>query len=382
MDCLIKANDDSNLLRILEYAMIMTKIIHHLIISSLSSIFDNGKRCNNKEMNQNTNNNSEEFEARKSIDRVFELFLEYIPLLCKHLRESSFRQSTRNVSTMNDNSIDDSIKALLGEFYSLVVEAQKAHAISFSRFLDPFLTLFYSEIEWMASMKQVEVKFAIPQIMFLANVISCSHYEPDESMNESMQTWRSEVTTGDHTRRAITSQGDICIDPNSVNNAVQNVWRKFLTIERIHNLVDLCLYYMTLNQSHLTAWIDDSESFYFERLNASAEEDIIACAQLMYIAMLESKCKPIVLDKISSYICRGDEQLNAASFESENTTDGQNYESILFWDTVYTATGLSLDSLKSGGFDLNNWFASTLSQVINILFTRKKSLQVCNIDGF
>ena len=383
---------------ILQYAIVMTKITHHLILSSLSSLPMNKK---NSSQQLGSDINTAEIEVNKAVDNVFELLLEYIPLSCKQLRENSHNTTHMNNSNNGPNgtsttnqSIHDNLKELLEEFYRLVVATQKYHPISFSRYIGPFLTLFYNEIEQMVLLSKASnsnvtsvnnngttaiaepLLFAIPQITFFANVISCSHYIPDENSNESMEAWRSSST---NTQRVISSQGDLKIDPLSVNSAVQNVW-SFLTMERVKVLVDVSLFFITLRDSHLAEWADDPESFYIERKNAVTDDDVISCAQNMYLSLLESKCcKPIVLEKISSLLLRVDDQLRAAHFESGaggGNLNEINISSVLFWDAAYTAIGLSLHDLKLIGLDVNNWFESSLSQVIKVLMAPQQN-EVC-----
>ena len=272
----------------------------------------------------------------------------------------------------------------------MIVSTQKLHPISFSRFLNPFLLLFYTDIETMVLRKDiivVEPMFVIPQMMFMANVLSCSHYIPDEVANESIVTWRSERTstttttttnttaTNHTTRRAITTQGDVTIDPLSVRDAIQNVG-SFFTIERIQRLVDASIYFMSFyNESHLAAWSDDPEMFFFERMHAVAEDDIISCAQNLYLSLLESsaECKAIVVEKIISLVHRVDDQIQAAIFEARIQTR-QNLPYIAFWDAVYTTIGLSLHTLQSFHIDINNWFQSTIAQSIRILLEPQQSM--------
>lgn len=369
LEYLTKA-DSGHLEIILKYATIMTKILNHLILSSLSSLVDN------KGSNSDDKMSDVESSATNAIYNVFKLLLEQIPLLRKHLQEVNDHQSD-GLDTDQHNQINGDITTLLGEFYALVVAAQRAHPIAFARFLYPFLTLFYTEIDTMASTKKVEPLFAIPQMMFLANVISCSHYDPDETSNESMETWRSEVMTDENTRRVISTHGDICIDPNSVNSAIKSVWSQFLTSERIQNLVDLSLFFMSLNDTHIADWSDDPESFYVERKNAVSEDDIISCAQNLYLSLLESKCRASVVQKLFSHLCRVEDQVRAAYAESGHSTCTENYAVITFWDSVYTAAGLSFDALKSCGVDINDWFVSSLSQVMQIILEPRQH-QVCS----
>jgi len=361
---------------VLEYATIMTKILRHLILSSLPSLVDGAQKVNNNRGqnldNGSANNKNQQFiqNTAKAIDNVFEMLLKYIPLSCNFLKE---RTSSHPFEHSND-TINDNIKELLEEFYTLVVTTQKAHPVAFSRFLSPFLNLFSKDLEQMVSNKETEPLFAIPQMTFLGNVISCPHYRPDQESNESMETYRNEVQNNG--KRAITSHGDVSIDTVCVNNSVKHVWTIFLTIERIHMLVDASLFFMMIKDSQLTDWYDDAESFYIERKNAVADDDVIASAQQLYLSLLESKCGSVVVEKLSSFINRLDEQIEAAHYESGLKAKDSNYSVVLFWDAIYTCIGLSLIALKQIiAFDINNWLSSRLSHVFKALMVEQSQHQ-------
>ncbi len=389
MELLTSESTGTNFLPVvLQYAILMTKILHHLILSSLPSLVVDGKAHKHNHSNEkddiNIDNDVNVIEkqrkienAARAIDSVFEMLLKYIPLSSNFLHERTTSQSLGGNSNSDDdiNTINESLKTLLDEFFALVVATQKAHPVAFARFLPPFLNLFSSNLEKVVSDKEMEPLFVIPQMMFLGNVISCSHYRPDEESNESMETYRTEVHNNG--RRAITSKGDVSIDPLSISNAVQHVWKVFLTIERIHMLVNVSLFFMMLKESHLADWSDDPESFFVERRDAVADDDMIACAQNLYLSLLESKCELAVVENISSFINRSEEQIEAAHRESGLKAQGGGDSVVLFWDSIYTCIGLSLSALKRNiGFDVNNWISSCLSHVFKALTMKQSQNQV------
>lgn len=356
----LKTSDAESLHLILGYTLAMSRILNHLILSSLSSLSDSLQTSQNKDM-------TESGDAKLAVDQVFQLLLEYIPMLCNCLlNKNSGNRDVGNFS--HDDDVVKQLKSLLTELHSMVVSNQKAHPLAFARYLPHFLTLFTKDLEMMVMNKDSEVFLVIPRMSFLANVISCPHYVPDGSINESLETWRNEVTRKDNTRHAISSKGDISIDPNSISAAVDYVWSKYLTVEQINKLVEISLNFMTLNEDMLSEWSNDPELFYIERRNANADDDMIACAQNLYLALLESKCREAVIGIIGSFLFRVDEQIKAVTIEVERGLDEDGYESIVYWDSVYTALGLSFDILKQAlNFDINNWFISCLSKVLQML---------------
>lgn len=355
----LKNSDAQNLPQILRYTLSMSKILNHLIQATLSSLSNAVKTSQNNDM-------IESMDARKAIDQVFQLLLEYIPLLCNRLYKKESLTGTGG-DGFNDDLLEQ-LKDLLAEFHSMVVLNQKTHPIAFARYLPPFLTLFAKDLEMMVVNNDTEAYLAIPRMKFLANVISCSHYEPDESNNESIETWKNEVTRDNNTRHAISSKGDVSIDPNSISAAIENVWSKFLTTEQTNSLVKTSLHFMTLSENLLNEWSNDGELFYIERKNANADEDVIACAQNLYLSLLESKCRETVIAGIAPFLFRVDEQIEAVNVEIEKRVEEVGYAPVLYWDAVYTALGLSLEALrKTLNFDVNNWFISSLSQVLKAL---------------
>ena len=81
----LEKSDVGQLPVILQYAIIMTKVVHHLILSSLSSLVDGSRQSATLSAgSENSDNNGN--TAAKAIDHVFELLLGYIPSSCNHLR--------------------------------------------------------------------------------------------------------------------------------------------------------------------------------------------------------------------------------------------------------------------------------------------------------
>ena len=355
----LKNSDVQNLPQILRYTLAMSKIVNHLIQATLSSLSNSVKTSQNNDIIEN-------IDARKAIDQVFQLLLEYIPLLCNRLYKKEGVTATGGYD-FNDDLIEQ-LKDLLTEFHSMVVLNQKAHPIAFARFLPPFMTLFAKDLEMMVVNNDTEAYLLIPRMTFLANVISCSHYEPNESNNESIETWKNEVTRTDNTRHAISSKGDVSIDPNAISTAIDSVWSTFLTTEQINSLVKTSLHFMMLREHLLNEWSSDAELFFIERKNANADEDVISSAQNLYLSLLESKCREMVIASIAPFLFRIDEQIEAVNIEVEKRIEEVGYAPVLHWDAVFTALGLSLEALRQTlNFDINNWFISSLSQVLKAL---------------
>jgi len=355
----LKIAESGSLTVVIEYATILAKIVHHLLLVSLSSLVDGARKGGSVYDLQET--------PAKAIDKVFGLLLSYIPLLRGHLVSKT---------TTDVNCINEGLKDLLKEFYELVVTTQKAHPIAFARFLCPFLELFYDDLEVMVSNNyQTESYLIIPQMTLLANVISCSYYTPEKSANEAVETFRSEIKTGHIESRAISSKGDVSINISAVESAVNSVWNDFLSLERIPNLVEISLFFMTLKESHLAEWAKNPEMFYIDRKNAVPEDDIISCAQNLYLSLVESKCVITVVEKIGAILLDTDAQLAAAQFEAGINTDSDALRSVVYWDAIYTSFGLSFNTFQQhSNFNVHQWFESSFILIIKALLEIPKQI--------
>jgi hypothetical protein len=323
----------------LQFVLAINRTIHLLLNFSLSSLVGTSLKT----------------PTRRTIDEVFTLVLKYIPLI----RDLRIRQH-ENL----DSKVAGDIESLLQELYQMVMDAQKLHPIVFSRYLGPFLHLFFSDLTEMASGNTfLSSEIAIPELLFLANVVQCSHYDPDEESNETMERLR--------TNSKITSRGDSSVGVNqSVQNVAHDVWNVFFTEERIDRLSDIALFFMQLQEDQISDWSSDSEAFYISREKSIADDDVIACSQHMYLSLAESrKGGMIVSKKLQIALENTDAQISCARAETVGIVNADD-RSIFVWDSIYTALGLSVHIVeKWSNFNFTLWVDSCLLKCLTIIIT-------------
>ena len=321
----------------LQFVLAINRTIHLLLNSSLSSLVGT----------------SFESPTISTIDEIFTLVLRYIPLV-RDLKYSG------NL----DTQILGETESLLQELYQMVMDAQKLHPLVFLRYLIPFLNLFFSDLtEMINGNSYLSSETTIPELLFLSNVVQCSHYDPDEDSNEAMVRLR--------TKSKITSRGDFSIDPNqSVQGVTHNVWNVFFTQERIDQLSEIALFCMQLQPEQISDWSSDAEAFSISRAQAIADDNIIACSQHLYLALAESRKGGIIVSKkLQLAIENTDAQISCARAEALGTTHPDD-RSIFAWDSIYTALGLSVHIVENWtNFNFDLWVDSCLLNCLTIIIT-------------
>ena len=190
-------------------------------------------------------------------------------------------------------------------------------------------------------------------------------------------------------RTAITANGDANIDISDVQNVVHNVWGVFLNHQRISILIDTAFFFMTLNTDHLQEWSADPESFYIARSNSVADDDVLACAQNLYLSLCEAESsQETIVKKVVSIMENTEAQMAAIRIEAGNIIDNSSStgfvggQSVLQWDTIYTAVGLSLSIIeKRSQLNLKAWLECVV-RYLKIITGRKNIVSVLLLFAF
>ena len=164
-------------------------------------------------------------------------------------------------------------------------------------------------------------------------------------------------------------------------------WSVFFTPERICDTIDIAMRFMTLDEERLLEWNEDPENYYTSELNRVAEDDLSACAQNLYLSLAESKIgRPLVAKKISEILEKVDEQMSAAQSESglKLHANESNYfgdQSVLFWDAIYTAVGLSVTILKEEAMlNINTWFEVCVYPCLKTILQGKNAVSYGSVS--
>ncbi len=187
-------------------------------------------------------------------------------------------------------------------------------------------------------------------------------------------------------KRSITAKGDVSLNLSSIQNAVSVVWRNFFTHERIRSIVDIAIrYLMPLSEGRLSEWVDHAESYFLEESNRIVECDQATCGQHLYLTLFESKVgKQIISKYVLSLLADIEGQLTAARLESRlqepSTPVRYAYDkTILLWDAIYTAVGLTSGIFDKGiHFDFNTWFLQCIVPCFRIIFESEIKVSVRN----
>lgn len=167
-----------------EMCLLLVRIIHHLLHSSLSTIMETPGGA-----------------AVAAVDEWMKLILDWSAAYLARGRQSP--GTNTNTPTR-----------LMELMWELVVEVQQAHPVAFGRYLEPFLSMYYNVLflgfdgtsgvddlrtflkyyeERIYQSSPISDELMIQSLRFLANIASCSHYVPDRETNAAVPVIQDEV---------------------------------------------------------------------------------------------------------------------------------------------------------------------------------------------
>lgn len=313
--------------------------------------------------------------------------------------------SSAFVSERYSASLTDALSSLCTELWDLVVDIQQAHPIAFGRFLEPFLRLYHNvvflEREETSSLREPHAflqyyqerimqtpllsdELTILALRFLASVASCSHYIRDETQNEAIPVIKSEVNAP---RTAITLKGDAQLHLSDVQQAVHAVWTRFFTSECVCNVVDLCVgSLMTMSKNRRVDWAANPETFFLSDEHRTAEDDVSAAAQTLFCGLVESLVgRQVVLPRLVALLDDSESQMQACKLEVATSTydsispSGDVHPSVVLWEALYTAAGLSASMLNDfDAWDFAAFYRRILSPSLSFLLSNNTGVS-CRI---
>ena len=328
-------------------------------------------------------------DAHAAVDQWMKLTLDCSSALLSELSSSS------------NSHVAKILPGLCVELWELVVDVQQAHPIAFGRFLEPFLIMFYnalflgkdgtvSFVEPQAYLRYYEERImqtsklpealTILALRFLANIVSCSFYIPDETENEAVAVIR---TDSNGPRTAITSKGDTLLQPSDVQYAVQIVWTRFFTRECICNLADLSICsLMTMSKERMDDWATNPEDFFLSDEHRTAEDDVSAAAQNLYCGLVESSAgSQVFLPRLVSLLNDSESQARASKAEAGispyavTVASFPVHPSAVLWESVYTAAGLSVNVLDDfAAWNYAAWYERILSPCLALILSSQSDV--------
>lgn len=183
----------------------------------------------------------------------------------------------------------------------------------------------------------------------------------------------------------ITSKGDAELCTTDVQRAVNVVWTSFLSSERVCNLVDICFcHLMRISPQAIEEWASDPEEYFLSEEHRTIEDNVSLAAQNLYCTFVESPvARSIVLPRLIALLNNSESQMIACRQEiSPNPyvpgeSSGAVHPSVLLWDAVYAAAGLSASMLDEfGAWDFATFYCSTLGPCLDVLLSSNAGVSV------
>lgn len=173
--CSFKSESEVVITRIALYNLtIMSRIIGHLLLGGFASLMDSEL-------------------TKTSVDQTMSAILE---CMSNHLCQILVANS-KNLDQICCELFEE-VSALYIQLTESLIEIQARHSLKFVFYLQAFMEVALSTL--FACSKKVDANaihdspFILPILRFLSNIISSSEYTPEESSNESLGAFRSQVT--------------------------------------------------------------------------------------------------------------------------------------------------------------------------------------------
>lgn len=265
----------------------------------------------------------------------------------------------------NTTGISSAIEKVIRVQCDMIAALQKTHALTFVRYLEPFIQLYYSSLANMTD--NHSNSFGLVFISFLANVASESKYTPAESPVAARIVWTNFFT------------------PSLIQPLVRILLIQFSShIYPLNNVVNE-------EDGVQISWEDDPEGFHNYENVRSSECDVGSAAQNLFLALMESSAgREVILPWLIGILTNIDAQRIAVSLEGGTLTNtdaqtlvssmplGQSSpqadvtsvqrELISQWDAIYTAAGLSCNVMETHpSFEFAQWLHAVLSPSLELL---------------
>ena len=165
---------------------------------------------------------------------------------------------------------------------------------------------------------------------------------------------------------------------SNVQRAVHTVWTSFFSAQRICNLADICIcHLMIVSKDDVEEWAADPERFVLSEEHQTPEDNVSLAAEILFCSLAESSiARPFVLSRLVALLDDNESQMNACRQEvaTKSITSDQSsnavHPSVILWEAVYTAAGLSAGALDDfAGWDFHAWYRSALCPCLHLLLS-------------
>lgn len=358
----IIVNEEQSDFFMVKYATLACKVVCHMLNSSLSKL-----------VSGNDSETANGVMVDNAMTLTHKFLSEWLPRIIENNNNAPCITSENFTSTTT--TLVEAMNELLQVHCDMIMTIQNSHAISFIRYLEQFLNLFYSSLMTMVERRNCMTSSPSPIfdgliicfLKFLGNVVCCED-------------------------AAVASI----------------VWVNFFSPQLILLLSRtlLHLFHNINGDSH--QWKDDSEAFFQWEVQRSSDEDVGSAAQNLFVALVESNPLPddsllqggekVVLPwlidmlgnvasqrlaveieggisrNVSIEIIQKAMPLGATVHSHNATAQILSREFVMQWDVLYTAAGLAGTMLEGHlGFHFGTWFENCLGPNLSILQTQQKN---------
>ena len=285
------------------------KYIQDVVILNTNQISSIFQMCLSKAIQNDVTNEEIELVVRiiKVMNHCLSTSLPQIFISFKSNVDALLSSTLHVCNVIRNNAICEKY-IVVQELEQMIVDVQNNHPMQFAEYTLSYLEYFY--LVMMQLSDEENEKSLSSSLLFLGNAITFYSKEDNETNNNILTFY----------------------------------------LEKSDQLLEAVLKCMKLKS--MQEWKGDSEHYYHEIYDNN--DSINAHAQGMYLSLIESN--QLLKDKVVLYLtaCLSNVDSQLEVFSS------CTIEAILYWDTIYTAVGISINHLQS--FDINSWFYSCIVQ--------------------
>jgi hypothetical protein len=141
---------------------------------------------------------------------------------------------------------------------------------------------------------------------------------------------------------------------------------------------------MKISPQAIKEWATDPEEYFLSEELRTIEDNVSLAAQNLYCTFVESPvARSIVLPRLIALLNNSESQMNACRQEISPTAyvSGESFDgvhpSVLLWEAVYAAAGLSASMLDDfGAWDFATFYRSSLGPCLDVLLSSNAGVSV------
>jgi Importin-beta N-terminal domain len=255
---------------------------------------------------------------------------------------------------------------------ALLTSLQKDHPLGTVPYLEGLLDFAYSQLDARTRIGGISLSLSganadadascISFALFLSNTLSCSAYEPGESVAKRKQKLEFRIGGGSTPHTGESDDG-----AEVASELARKIRGNFFSEERITNLLQLllerCLSY---SHSELLEWQEDPEQFFVAQEGLREDDTLKTACEGLYLGLLDASP-----DLVAGIIAKllNDVPRQLACIASSN---GAISNEVVFWGNVYLCAGLNPATLGRY-LDIPVWVSSAAAAIVSHLLQTSNS---------